>query len=191
MKRRPDFPKPTLGSTLAVAGLLVLAIAATFGRGKTPLQSAGEFNAPELTLGSTDRILILAPHPDDESHRLRWRDPESSRHGPAGAGGLPDQRRRERVVVRGLSKAAGVAAWPGGGDGRGPPVTKRWRPPKILGLRPEQLTFLGYPDFGTLRIWTDHWGNRAGVPQPLHPGHAGPLRQRLSSRRARTRVRKS
>ena len=30
----------------------------------------------------------------------------------------------------------------------------------ILGLAPEQLSFLGYPDFGTLQIWEKHWGDR-------------------------------
>lgn len=29
---------------------------------------------------------------------------------------------------------------------------------KVLGVSPEQLTFLGYPDFGTLAIWYEHWG---------------------------------
>jgi LmbE family N-acetylglucosaminyl deacetylase len=29
----------------------------------------------------------------------------------------------------------------------------------ILGLAPDQVTFLGYPDFRTLKIWTEHWGD--------------------------------
>jgi LmbE family N-acetylglucosaminyl deacetylase len=32
---------------------------------------------------------------------------------------------------------------------------------KMLGLSPEQLTFLGYPDYGTLRMWRDYWGEAA------------------------------
>lgn len=30
----------------------------------------------------------------------------------------------------------------------------------VLGLAPEQLVFLGYPDFGTLRVWQEHWGDQ-------------------------------
>jgi LmbE family N-acetylglucosaminyl deacetylase len=32
----------------------------------------------------------------------------------------------------------------------------------LLGLTTNQLTFLGYPDFGTLRMWRDYW--KAGEP---------------------------
>ena len=28
---------------------------------------------------------------------------------------------------------------------------------QILGVSPEALTFLGYPDWGTLSIWHAHW----------------------------------
>ena len=28
----------------------------------------------------------------------------------------------------------------------------------LFGLTRDQLTFLGYPDYGTLQIWRDHWG---------------------------------
>jgi LmbE family N-acetylglucosaminyl deacetylase len=31
---------------------------------------------------------------------------------------------------------------------------------KSLGLSPDQLVFLGYPDFRTMKIWTSAWGNR-------------------------------
>ena len=29
---------------------------------------------------------------------------------------------------------------------------------RLLGLQSEQLIFLGYPDWGSLRIWRDYWG---------------------------------
>ena len=29
----------------------------------------------------------------------------------------------------------------------------------VLGLNPDQVTFLGYPDFRTLTIWAEHWGD--------------------------------
>ena len=28
---------------------------------------------------------------------------------------------------------------------------------KALGVSPDHLTLLGYPDFGTLQIWNAHW----------------------------------
>ena len=31
---------------------------------------------------------------------------------------------------------------------------------RILGVSPQQLIFLGYPDFGTLNIWYYHWNER-------------------------------
>ena len=30
---------------------------------------------------------------------------------------------------------------------------------QVLGLQPDQLTFLDYPDFGNLQIWDRHWGD--------------------------------
>ena len=158
MNERPGIRKPNLRSALAVAGLLLLAVAATFGRGKTPLQSAAEFTAPELTVSSTDRILILAPHPDDES---------------LGAGGVIQKAVNMGVPVQVVFLTNGDAnEWsfvvyrkrpellPGQVQAMGEVRhNEAVAATQILGLRPDQLTFLGYPDFGTLRIWTEHWGS--------------------------------
>ena len=38
---------------------------------------------------------------------------------------------------------------------------------ETLGVDPNQLAFLGYPDFGTLTIWYEHWGNRPPLESML------------------------
>lgn len=38
---------------------------------------------------------------------------------------------------------------------------------KTLGLDPEDLIFLGYPDFRTLNIWYAHWGNAVPMKSML------------------------
>ena len=56
---------------------------------------------------------------------------------------------RKRPVVRGKSvQAMGLVRHGEGLAAAG-----------VLGLRPEQVTFLGYPDFRTLVMWAEHWGD--------------------------------
>jgi LmbE family N-acetylglucosaminyl deacetylase len=111
-----------------------------------------------VVLNKDDRVLILAPHPDDETiatggiiqqavamglpTRVVWLtygdNNETSflvyRHRPNGGA--------KAVRSMGLVRHdEGVAA---AGE---------------LGMSPDQLTFLGYPDFRTLVIWSDHWGD--------------------------------
>ena len=49
-----------------------------------------------------------------------------------------------------------------------------------LGLKPEDVTFLGYPDFGTLRIWLDHWRNREPLRAMMTERNAVPYTSALS-----------
>jgi LmbE family N-acetylglucosaminyl deacetylase len=112
---------------------------------------------PELRLNSQDRVLILAPHPDDEV---------------LGCGGVIQKALRRHIPVR-------VVFFTYGDNNEWSFLVYRKRPvffPKavrgmgmirhneaisadrVLGLTPEQLTFLGYPDFGTLQIWDSSWG---------------------------------
>ena len=120
------------------------------------MDNRSDFNTVALNEG--DRVLILAPHPDDETIatggiiqqavamglpiRVVWLtygdNNETSflvyRHRPTGGA--------KAVRSMGLVRhEEGVAA---AGE---------------LGLRPDQLTFLGYPDFRTLVIWNEHWGD--------------------------------
>jgi LmbE family N-acetylglucosaminyl deacetylase len=112
----------------------------------------------ELTLDKNDRILILAPHPDDETIATGGVIQK------AVAMGLPlrlvyltygDNNEtafiayRKRPVVSGKSvQQMGLVRH---GEGLAAAA--------VLGLQPDQVTFLGYPDFRTLVIWAEHWGD--------------------------------
>ncbi len=114
---------------------------------------------PDLVLTPEDRILVLAPHPDDEAL--------------ACAGVL------QRAVA--LQLPVKVAFFTYGDNNQWSFLLYRKHPvilPKsvrhmglvrhdeamasarILGIPTTGLIFLGYPDFGTLQIWKTHWGNR-------------------------------
>ena len=109
----------------------------------------------ELT--PNDRILILAPHPDDEV---------------LGCGGVVQQ-----AVARGIPVAVAFLTY--GDLNEGSFLTYRLHlvvapsavramgevrrqealaADSILGVPAADLTFLGYPDGGTLDLWTSHWG---------------------------------
>ncbi len=114
---------------------------------------------PEVQFSSDDRILILAPHPDDEV---------------LGCAGIIQKALLKKLPVE-------VVFFTYGDNNEWSFLVYRRHPvifPKsvqgmglirhdeaieadmILGLSTEQLIFLGYPDFGTLNIWYKHWGKR-------------------------------
>jgi len=112
-----------------------------------------------LTLTPQDRLLILAPHPDDEV---------------LGCGGIIQKAVKLNLPLR-------LAFLTNGDYNQWSFMLYRKRPvvmpksveamglvrhdeavaaAKELGVSSEQLTFLGYPDFRTLNIWYSHWGDR-------------------------------
>lgn len=159
MKRPPHAPQPPLHSALAVTALVLLAVAAVLSRPATSIVSTQPFSTLELTLRTDDRILILAPHPDDES---------------LACGGVIQKALSMGLPVRVVFLTNGDAnEWsfvlyqrrpellPGQVEAMGlVRHDEAVAAAKILGLTPQQLTFLGYPDFGTLEIWTQHWGEQ-------------------------------
>ena len=108
---------------------------------------------------SQDRILILAPHPDDEV---------------LGNGGVIQETVRMKLPLRIVFLTYGdnnewsflvyrkhPVLLPKAVRGMGLVRYKEaLEAAKILGVSPGQLTFLGYPDFRTLEIWCSHWGDR-------------------------------
>jgi LmbE family N-acetylglucosaminyl deacetylase len=117
---------------------------------------------PVLTLEDDDRILVLAPHPDDEV---------------LATGGLIQQALAKGLPVKVLfltngdnnefsflffSKAftldASSAVY--AGQTR---AFEALRAGRELGLETADETFLGYPDFGTLEIWKNRWGDAEPV----------------------------
>jgi LmbE family N-acetylglucosaminyl deacetylase len=113
---------------------------------------------PELTLKDDDRILVLAPHPDDEV---------------LAAGGLVQQAIAKGLPVKVVfltngdnnefaflffSKAFTLDAKSAvyAGQTR---AFEALRAGRELGLEGSEETFLGYPDFGTLEMWKNRWGD--------------------------------
>ena len=113
----------------------------------------------EVTLTSQDRVLILAPHPDDEV---------------IGCGGIIQEAVAKKLPLRIVFFTYGDSnEWSFFIYRKRPVVTaegaKRMGQvrhdealvaAKVLGVSDKALTFFGYPDFGTLNIWTNHWGDR-------------------------------
>jgi len=112
-----------------------------------------------LTLSPNDRILILAPHPDDEV---------------LGTAGIIQQAvamklpvkvvfltygdsnqwsfllyRKHPVVIPGAVEQMGIVRH-----------DEALNASRILGVGEQNLTFLGYPDFGTFNMWLYHWNER-------------------------------
>jgi LmbE family N-acetylglucosaminyl deacetylase len=111
------------------------------------------------TLAPDDRIMIFAPHPDDES---------------IGCGGIIQQAVAMKLPVRIVWLTYGdnnewsfllyrkhIVVMPEAvrlmGEVR---HNEAVAAAKILGVNSQQLDFLGYPDFGTLTIWYRHWADR-------------------------------
>ena len=155
-----------LSNTMRRALGVGLALAAGAGR-----LAAGA--VAELNLADTDRLLVLAPHPDDET---------------IGCGGV-----LQAAAERGIP--ARVVYFTLGDNNQWSFVLYRKRPvlkPESvqamgevrhgealraaarLGLAADALTFLGYPDFGTLRIWNAHWGDTPPLRSMLTRTNAVP-----------------
>jgi LmbE family N-acetylglucosaminyl deacetylase len=114
-------------------------------------------------IAPADRILILAPHPDDETIACAGIIQAAI---DAGAqvrvvyltNGEHNQfafivyekripfRKNEFIHLGQVRRKEAVAAM------------------RLLGLSQERLIFLGYPDFGTFSIFSRHWGGCRAIP---------------------------
>ena len=111
----------------------------------------------ELTLTPNDRVLIMAPHPDDEV---------------LCCGGIIQEAVQQHMPVKIVFFTYGDYNKWSFSLYRHHPV---FRPKAmramgavrhdeavaaagVLGVSPDQLVFLGYPDFETMTLWKSHWG---------------------------------
>jgi len=129
-----------------------------------------------LWLGDEDRLLVLSPHPDDET---------------LAAGGLIQEALDLDLPVR-------VCFFTMGDNHEIASLFTR-RPPRPLrplgtlrqneavaagsqlGLTTNQLLFLGYPDSGTLDIWHYHWRDAPPLQSMLTQATAVPFESALST----------
>jgi LmbE family N-acetylglucosaminyl deacetylase len=139
---------------------------------------AGAATQP-LLLGEEDRILILAPHPNDET---------------LATGGLIQEALALDLPVRVCIFTMGdndeIAAL----FTRRHPVPMPGAPQSLgmrrqneaiaaatqLGLSTNDLVFLGYPDSGTLDIWNHHWREVPPYRSPLTRANAVPYDRALT-----------
>ncbi len=120
---------------------------------------ADQLKIGTAALSATDRVLVLAPHPDDEV---------------LGAGGVIQQAVAMKLPIRIVFFTYGdsnqwsfllyrkhLVVFPGAVETMGlVRHDEAINASRILGVEPRNLIFLGYPDFGTLNIWYYHWHQR-------------------------------
>ena len=149
-----------------ILGIIIIGIIYRFIYMNQAKQIAQELPWQNVTLTPQDRILILAPHPDDEV---------------LGCGGIIQKAAKLNLPVR-------IVFLTYGDNNQWSFMIYRKRPvvmpktvqtmglirhdeaiaaAKVLGISSEQLTFLGYPDFRTLNIWYSHWGDNPPVESML------------------------
>ena len=112
---------------------------------------------PEIELTAADRILIFAPHPDDEV---------------LGCAGIIQKAVARKIPCRVVFFTLGdsnewsfllyrkhLVVMPKAVRAMGEVRhNEAIAADSSLGLTPQNLIFLGYPDFRTLSIWNTHWG---------------------------------
>jgi LmbE family N-acetylglucosaminyl deacetylase len=146
-----------------VVCLAVLAVSGAAGGGRKPAPTVG--GVPVLALPPSPRVLLFAPHPDDET---------------LAAGGLIRHLTARHVPVRVVFVTSG--------DGYPDAVREGLHTPKPtdsdyvafgearqrealaaathLGLGPNDVRFLGFPDGGLADLWREHWSRSRPFTSP-------------------------
>lgn len=129
-----------------------------------------------LTLDSSDRILVLAPHPDDEilgAAGVIQRSVSMKLPMKVVLFTLGDSNqwsfllyRKHPVIMPGAVQQMGLVR-----------KAEAIKATSILGVDTKDLIFLGYPDFGTLNIWYQHWNLRPSYKSILTQVKAVPYKE--------------
>ena len=155
----------------AVFIVSIALIIISLNREKSVLAEATSW--PGLTLDPADRLLVLAPHPDDEV---------------LGCGGVIQQAVAMKLPVQIVFLTYGdFYEWSFIRYEKRPVLTPRGVKgmgeirhgealvaDAILGVPGADLLFLGYPDFGTLKMWEAAWGQARPVRGMLSRATAVP-----------------
>ena len=150
------FPPPALPALALQSLLVVLMVLTAAGMGRRPVPSPPPM-APLSSPTADDRLLIVVPHEDDEAIAM---------------GGIIQAALRAGASLRIVYLTYGdhnewsflvykkhLLLSPGfnrrmGQERRREAIDAM----QSLGVDQKQLTFLGYPDAETLKIWREHWG---------------------------------
>ncbi|MGB9920729.1 MAG: PIG-L family deacetylase, partial [Moorellales bacterium] len=167
LRPRRQRPLPALPAGLVTRALLLaVLLGIAWYQGQNILWARAESAVlaplPEFRLGP--RVLVVSPHPDDES---------------LGAGGLIAQARREGREVRVVWMTAGdgfrrgAEVWFGRSVGAKDLISygrlrsqEAARAAERLGIPQDKLIFLGYPDGGLARLWWDNWRHQSPYTSP-------------------------
>jgi LmbE family N-acetylglucosaminyl deacetylase len=153
---------------VAVRGFFI-ALCCTMGNAGTIAQGEPQAETSLVskpTLDKDDRILVFAPHPDDETLgcagviqeavamklpvRIVWLT-----YGDNNEWSFMLYRKRFVLMPEAVRQMGEVRH------------SEAVAAAKVLGVGPDQLAFLGYPDFGTLTIWYRHWNDQPPLESML------------------------
>jgi LmbE family N-acetylglucosaminyl deacetylase len=142
-----------------------------------PVAEAGP-SFPEMRLSDDDRVLVCAPHPDDEVLGCAGIIQEAvARHIPVKVlfftyGDFNEWSfliyRRHPVFWKGSIRRMGQVRH-----------DEAIEACKVLGVSSDDVVFLGYPDFGTLDIWYHHWDKRPAFSNFMTGAKAVPYKNAL------------
>jgi hypothetical protein len=124
--------------------------------GDAPWEWASTFLRPEINLQDDDRILVLVPHPDDDILSTAGLIQQAVAKGlPVKVVYLPngDFNETSYELYRKEITLDPVEALRLGETRREEALAAQ----AILGVMPDQVVFLGYPDGGGLEIFEKHW----------------------------------
>lgn len=151
---RPVRGRPRTFRIALLAGVLLFPALDSWRELHARAVSAPALPAARLP-GAGDRVLVFAPHPDDEV---------------LGLGGLLSSSRRHGATIRvayltsgdafRLCSVARTGRWPGADRMRNLALLRRQEARTALarlGIPEEQAVFLGYPDRGLAPMWLNHW----------------------------------